>query len=171
MTGTDFLLFLHEMMPPRAELEADGLSPERIEDIQATFRSVPRKPSGSSARSELEKMIIENDCSTVEFGFISFLDRPLVHRHGIQVAYHEADPIVVTPAGTIAMYDHEDPDFVIVNCAADSERFLDALSTYLAIRQDKSKWKGRNDAAVALCAEKAGGREYAKFSQVLCGFR
>ena len=121
MTGTDFLVALHSMMSSRAEMEAYGLSREGIESVQATCRSVPRTPSASVPSSELEKMIIDNDCSTVEVGLVRFLDRAYEHRHGIQVALCEADPVVVSPAGTILIYDHEGPDYVMLNCAADSE--------------------------------------------------
>ena len=170
MTGTDFLLALYDLMPSRAELEADGLSPEGIEDIQSSFRAIPRQLSGLVPGSELEKMILDYDCSKVEVSWIRFLEKPVLHPHGIQVADFEAEMIVVSPAGTVVMYDHEDPDFAVEECAADSERFLDALITFLTILRNKSKWKGRYDSAVALCAEKAGGRNYARFFNVLCGF-
>ena len=157
-------------MPSRGELEADGLSVEGIEDIQGSFRATPRQLSGSVPGSELEKMILDYDCSKIEVSWIRFLDKPVPHPHGIQVAYFEADMIIVSPTGTIVMYDHENADFVMAECAADSERFLDALITFLTILRNRSKWKGQYNAAVELCAEKAGGRNYAKFFNVLCGF-
>jgi hypothetical protein len=169
MHSTDFLVALHNAMPPRLELEACGLGPDEIESVQSTFRFVPRKPSGLVSRSELEKMILDNDCSSVEIGLIRFLDGPREHRYGVQVAFCEGDPIVVSPAGTVAMHDHANPDKAM-NCAADSERFLDALGTFLAIRREKSKWKGRVNAAADLCAEKAGGGDYTAFFRLLSSF-
>src|SRR5690349_18301511 len=99
MRNADFLVALQNVMPPRAELEAFGLSLDEIERVQATFRSIPRKQPSSVSRSELERMILDNDCSTVEVGLIRFLERPREHRHGVQVAFCEADSIVVSPAG------------------------------------------------------------------------
>lgn len=169
MRSHAFLVALQDVMPPRFELETCGLSPDEIEAVQATFRFVPRKPSVFPSRSELERMIIDNDCSSVEVGWIRFLDRPREHRHGVQVAFCEADPVVVSPTGTVKMHDHANPDKA-VNCATDSERFLDALAVFLSIRHEKSKWKGRVDAAAEVCAEKAGGSGYKAFFRLLCNF-
>jgi hypothetical protein len=169
MLSTDFLIALQNVMPPRVELEANGLDPDEIESVQATFRFVPRSRSASTSRSELEKMILDNDCSSVEVGLIRFSDRPREHPHGTQVALCEADSIVVSPAGTITMHDHANPDKAM-NCAASSERFLDALGVFLTIRREKSKWKGRGNEAAELCAEKAGGINFREFFRLLCGF-
>ena len=170
MHGTDFLVALRNIMPSRTELEACGLDPDQITSVQATFKFIPRKPSGAgsdSARTEIERMILDNDCSTLEIGLIRFLDRPHKHRHGVQVAFCEADPVVVWPGGTVAMHDHANPDDTVI-CAADSERFLDALSTFLTIRLEKSKWKGRINEAADICAEKAGGNDFTTFFRMLC---
>jgi hypothetical protein len=169
MRNADFLVALQNVMPPRAELEAYGISPDDIECVQATFRFMPRKQLSSDSGSELERMILDNDCSTIEVGLVRFLDRPREHRHGVQVAFCEADSVVVSPAGTVVMYDHANPDYA-TNCAANSERFLDALAVYLTIRREKAKWKGRGNAAAELCAEKAGGVDYIAFFRLLCGF-
>ena len=114
-------------------------------------------------------MILDNDCSTLEVGLIRFLDRPHDHRHGVQVAFCEADPIVVWRVGTVAMHDHVNPDEAVM-CAADSERFFDALSAFLTIRLEKSKWKGRINEAAEKCAEKAGGNDFTTFFRMLCSF-
>ncbi len=169
MRGADFLVALQNVMPQRVELEACGLSPGEIESVQATFRFVPRKRSRSTSRSELEKMILDNDCSSVEVGLIRFLDWPCEHRHGVQVAFCEADPLVVSPAGTVTMHDHANADKAM-KCGADSERFLDALRAFIAIRREKQNWKGRVGEAAKVCAEKAGGDDYAAFYRLLCSF-
>jgi hypothetical protein len=169
MRYTDFLVVLQNAMPPRAELEAYGLGRDDIESVQATFRFTLRNEPSSVSGSELERMILDNDCSNIEVGLIRFLEEPNKHRHGVQVAFCEADPIVVSPAGTVVLYDHANPDYAM-NCAASSERFLDALGAFLIIRREKSKWKGRGNAAADLCAEKAGGGHYVAFFRMLCGF-
>ena len=169
MRNADFLAALQNVMPSRAELEACGLGLDEIESVQATFRFIPRKPPSSVSRSELERMILDHDCSTVEVGLIRFLDRPREHRHGVLVAFCEADSIVVSPAGTVVMHNHANPDKTM-NCAANSERLLDALGVFLTIRREKAKWKGRGNAAAELCAEKAGGSNYLAFFRLLCGF-
>jgi hypothetical protein len=171
MNSSDFLSALNMAMPSREELEAYGLSSNEIDGVQGSFRFIERNPSGISlaSRSEAERMIVEFDCSALEVGLVRFLDRPREHRHGVQVAFCETDPIVVCPDGTVAMYDHANADKA-VNCAADSEHFLDGLSVFLTVRREKAKWKGRAQEAAALCANKAGGLLYMEFFRLLCGF-
>jgi hypothetical protein len=171
MHNTDFLTALHNAMPTHTELEEYGLDAHEIDEIQASFRFVTRKPSETSSieKSELERLLLENDCSTVEVGLIRFLKEPREHRYGVQVAFCEADPIVVGPSGAVAMHDHANPD-KSMSCAADSERFLDALGAFLTVRREKSKWKGRAKEAADLCSEQAGGRDYTPFFQLLCGY-
>lgn len=62
MRSADFLVALQNVMPPRAELEACGLGLDEIQSVQATFRFIPRKQPSSASRSELERMILDNDC-------------------------------------------------------------------------------------------------------------
>lgn len=171
MHSSDFLKVLHEAMPAHAELEEYGLDPEEIDEVQASFRSAPSKSSigVATAKSELERMILEYDCSTVEVGLIRFLPAPHPCRQGVQIAYCEADPIIVDASGLVTMHDHGDPQKSI-ECAADSERFLDALSVFIALRREKSQWKGRVEEAAGLCAAKAGGSSYMPFFRLLCGY-
>ncbi len=169
MNNANFLVALQNAMPPRAELEARGLSLDEIESVQATFKFIPRDQPSSVSGSELERMILDNDCSTVEVGLIRFLEGPHEHQHGVQVAFCEADSIVVSTGGTVMMYEHANPDKGM-NCAANSERFLDALAAFLTVRSEKPKWKGRGNAAAELCAEKAGGCNFVAFFRLLCGF-
>lgn len=168
MRSEEFVVALQDAMPPSEELEAHGLGPDEIASVQATFRPVPRE-SHSISGSELEKMILDYDCSSVEVGLIRFLDRPQEFLFGTQVAVCEADPIVVSPSGAVQLLDHANPADAM-GCAADSEMFLEALSAFLAIRREKSKWKGRVNAAAEVCAQKAGGSAYAPFFQLLCSF-
>lgn len=171
MRSSDFLKVLSEAMPTSADLEDYGLDPQEIDDVQASFRSAARKSLAgvASTKSELEKMIIEYDCSTVEVGLIRFLPEPRVHPGGVQVAYCEADPIVVIASGLVVMYEHDDSDRSM-KCAINSERFLDALDVFITLRREKSRWKGRVDEAANLCADKAGGGDYVPFFRMLCGY-
>ena len=171
MRSPDFLSALTKAMPSRVELEAHGLESNEIDAVQKTFKYFARDHSEGrlKSRSELENMILENDCSSVEVGLIRFLDRPREHRDGVQVAFCEADSIVVRPSGSVIMSDHAVVDKGL-DCAVDSERFLAALAAFIALRQKKSKWKERTVEAADICANLAGGRDYAPFFRLLCGF-
>lgn len=114
-------------------------------------------------------MIVENDCSAIVVGSIQFLEWPQDHPRGIIVALCEADPIVVADGGRIAMYDHANPDHEVLECAADSERFLEGLATFLRIIKDRENWRGRAEEASNKCADLAGGSTYSHFFRMLFG--
>ncbi len=159
-------------MPSSEQLNEYGLDESEISDIQKTFKSVERNlsDSDSGARSEIERLILRNDCSTVEVGLLRFLSYPKEHPQGAVVAVCENDPIVVRGDGTVAMYDHGNPDLKAMDCGADSERFLDALAAFIDIRRNKLQWKGRVTAAAEVCSQLAGGPAYLDFFRLLCGF-
>lgn len=169
MIGSDFLNALVKAMPSHAELEEYGLSEDEIKSIQAAFQSTAREGSTlpSVAKSELEKMLLEYDCSTVEIGLIRFLPEPRTYQGVTIVAYCEADLIAVSEADAIVMHDHDDFGRTTA-CAKNSEAFLDALTEWITLRRNASQWKERSEEAAKRCAEKAGGLEYLPFFRILC---
>jgi hypothetical protein len=171
MINKDFLLALQKVIPSASELEKYGLDPDEIKGVQSTFQYITRNmlKTSSDYKSELEKMILENDCSTIEIGLIRFLDKPYEHAYGKQVAFCESDPIIVQFDGTVAMYDHSVSDNMLA-CAINSEKFLDALHSFIMIRHEKAKWRGRGAEAAQVCANLAGGNKYLDFFRLLCGF-
>lgn len=172
MPGSDFLAAVRKAMPDRDELEDYGLDDEEIDAIQSTFSSRARvaKPSPEESASELERMILDNDCSTVEIGLVRFLERPRPHSEGVAVAYCEANMIVVRADGSVSLYDHAAPATVAMECAASSEAFLDGLAAFVEIRANKSDWMGRPALAAQHCSAQAGGSAYMDFFATLCGF-
>lgn len=171
MRPSDFLNHLHDSMPNHTELEAYGLDSDEIDSTQRTFRSHRRNTLEAfvTGSSDLEKMIGEYDCSTVEVGLVRFLGTPLKHCCGVQVAYCEADPIVVHASGVVAIHDH-DKGQSTMKCSIDSDHFLDALAAFVTLRREKWMWKGRAEAAAEFCATKAGGSDCLPFFRVLCGY-
>lgn len=158
MFSSEFVKIIRQEMPSRVELESFGLEPHEIAAVQASFLAVARMPEVQIASniSELEKLISAYDCSGVEVGLIRFLAESRPHSHGVQVAYCEADSIVVEATGEVAMYDHADGRRSL-SCAQESMRFLDALRVFVEMRNNKPKWNGRAEEAANLCAEMAGG--------------
>jgi len=172
MHATEFLEIVHRAMPTREELESFGLDDDEIVEVQRTFTSKARLPSNNRriAKDEVEKMILENDCSSVEIGAVQFLNEPASHAHGTVVALCEADRLVVRQDGSVVVYDHADPERIQMECAVDSEHLLDGLAAFVEIRRNRSKWRGRTQEAAAVCANKAGGAAYTDFFASLCGF-
>lgn len=171
MNGNEFVEALKNAMPARDELLRFGLSDDEINGVQNTFRASVRADSSSvdGASSELERLVTEFDCSTVEVGLLQFLALPKSHRMGTQVASVESDALVVRADGSVLMSDSSTSE-VLLDCARNSEAFLDALSAFIKIRRDKQSWMGRANEAAMVCASAAGGSKYLKFYQVMFGF-
>lgn len=171
MLANEFLDVVRKAMPPRKELRQFGLDDSEIEGIQQTFMHTRRTGRNVlDAQSEIEKMIMANDCSNLEVGLMRFLPEPRAHPHGVIIAFCEADPVVVRKDGTIAMYDHARADMEPKECALDSERFLDALAKFVEIRRRKTEWRGRVSEAAKLCASLAGGSASQELFVSLCSF-
>ena len=96
-------------------------------------------------------MIVEFDCSRLELGLVRFNDHLISLPAGSCFGACEADPIVVTEDGTIGLCDHARPDSVHQLCAADAERFLDGMATFVSLRGDKED--GEIDWSITLFVE------------------
>ena len=155
-------------MPQRHVLADYGLNDDEIADIQATFVARRRSASADPAASEAERMIVEFDCSRVEIGLVRLHGEITGHPEGLVFASCEADPLVVRADGCIAMLDHAVGQKIALLCAADSERFLDAMTVYVDHRAAKDTDRCRTDAAEE-CAKAAGGAQYRDFYRLLCG--
>lgn len=175
MQNKEFVRLIQSLMPSINELKEYGLSEEEIEGIRMTYRCNLQKVNNNiqpaRARvSELEKLVLEYDCSTMEIFSIRFCGKPLPHHLGMIVAFWEADPIVVLKSGEVVAFDHANPNNIFAPCAANSERFLDAMAWLVKVRARKAVWKGRGKEIVDACAEKAGGSVYQDFYRTLCTF-
>ncbi len=170
MNAETFLKCLQDVIPSRESLEDYGLENDEIEEIQATFLAPAKKSPEEEQGDEVQRMLANFDCSRIEIGLIRFQDKVRSHLYGTMFAFCEADPLVIRKDGSIAMYDHANPDSMQLECAVNSERFLDALAKFIDIRSKKSNWKGRTVEAAELCANTAGGSQYCEFFRQLCGF-
>ena len=170
MKYPEFLARVKSATPPTDFLQRYGLDAEEIETIQRAFNAAPRPsiPLGIVMGSEIEEMVVRHNCSSLEIGGIAFLDLPLHSEHGTIVARYEADPILVLTNGQIAMCDHAALEHQI-QCAANSEQFLEALAAFIEIIRDRTIWVGRCAEAIDMCSRLAGGSDYRTFFQSLCG--
>jgi len=159
-------------MPSREVLADYGLNDEEIEDIQNSFRYISRDANKVSFKpaSELERMIVDNDCSALTISQVQFLDWPKKHRNGTVVAHWEADQIVVLQSGTVVAFDHANLDAPPVLCAKNSESFFDALAFLIEVISNKLVWRGRAMEVAEICTRKAGGGVYRDFFESLCAF-
>lgn len=168
MKASEFLQLVHSQMPAESFLRELGMNDEDVVNIQRSFIFRERDVKAPEGVSELERMIIEYDCSTLEVGPVRFGDRILVTPQGVCVGACEADPLVVLPDGRIALFDHGRRDVIPEFCAIDSERFLDGLATSINIGLDRKAWTGRFPEAVLRCSEAAGGAQFASFFRMVC---
>lgn len=170
MKYIDFLNLVSSFRPSREELIEYGLDEAEIEDIRGTFSVTTRPLVGDVGGDEVSKMILKNDCSQLAIGLLRFVVRPIEHSKGKIVAYCEADPVIVRWDGVIVMCDHAGGVDVDIECARDSEKFLDAIGKFAEIRKNKLQWKGRFDDAVEISAGLAGNINSRDFYKILCGF-
>ena len=170
MKADAFVRHLQRAKPDRATLEEYGLDEEEIEEIESTFTASRRLPHAEGVLSEAVRMVVEFDCAKLEVGPICFNGEPRPLAKGVCFAVCEADPLMVVDSGAVVLCDHEEPERVQLACAADAERFLDALARFVTVRQDRERWMGKVEEASALCAEAAGGASYSDFYRMLCAF-
>lgn len=170
MNAEEFLRHVEGAMPDRSALEEYGLDADEIDNIQATFTAPRRGPTSSAALSEVERLVLEFDCSKLEIGLVRFSDQLTALPEGSCFGACEADPLLVTAEGTIALSDHAHPGSILQACAADAHRFLDGLATLVRLRSEKAAWMGRVEEAADVCAESAGGSQYREFFRSLCAF-
>lgn len=172
MNAEEFVTAVERSMPTRETLIEYGLDEDEIDGIQAAFRCPSRGratvPRGSV--SELERLVIEYDCSTLEVSLLRFTEAPKSHEDGVIVAYWEADPVMVTNSGEIVAIDHENPNGKSTPCGADSERFLAAIAFLVEGIGKKAQWRGRAAELAEACAERAGGAVFSGFFGSLTAF-
>ncbi len=171
MRAEEFVRRIEEAMPAKESFAGAGLDEEDIAAIQAGWRAAKSGGLAPADASELARLVIEYDCSTLEISWVHFLARPREHPAGTQVSAWEADPIVVQSDGRIASFDHSVPSFRLAECAADSERFLDALEFVARIRvPERAQWQERLPEIGARCAEMAGSSASLQFWNSLLPF-
>lgn len=169
MNAEEFLRKLKQAMPDRATLESYGLDEEEIADIQSTFLAARRGVPAPDGLSEVERMVVEYDCSKLQVGLVTFNDQLVRLPEGSCFGACEADPLVVVADKSVAMYDHAVSGVVSFHCASNGNTLLSGLAQYVSIRKDREAWVGREDEATMLCAEAAGGSQYSEFFRMLCG--
>ncbi len=159
MKAEAFLQLVKRSMPDRSQLAAHGLDEEEIRDIQSIFVAPARGIAAPQGVTELERMIIEFDCSKLTVGLVRFNDRLELHAPGKCFALCEADPLVILPDGRVGLVDHAVPDGVHELCAASPDQFLEALALVVGCRGNHQS----NIEPLAGYANAAGGPEYTDF--------
>jgi hypothetical protein len=168
MKAEYFLSIVESDMTPEVELRRLGMDDNDVRMVQMAFVARRRNVHAAFDVTELERMVTEYDCTNLAIGSVLFRERIVPMAQGLCFGSFEADPFVIVPDGRIAMVDHAVRDAAPEFCAADSERFLEALATSITIGLEMELWKGRYLNAVARCAEAAGGQEYFKFGRMIC---
>ena len=168
MNAAAFILHVERAMPSEAALKAHGLAEGEIDEIRATFLAPRRAASSAKYLSAVEQMVVDFDCSRLEVGLVRFSGQLVRLPRGTCFGHVEADPLVVTKDGSIALCDHARPEVVHQLCAKSADRFLDGMATFVSLRCEKAAWMGRVAEAAERCAQDAGGLQYADFFRSLC---
>jgi hypothetical protein len=168
MKAKSFLRLVRSTMPTQSELLKFGMTAEEALGIQSCFIAKKRNAKAAPEVTELERMLIEYDCSTIDLGPVQFRGAVKPTPDGLCFGSSEADPLVILPDGRIALFDHASRDAAPELCAADSERFLDLLAMRITISLEIEMWKGRRPEALLRLAEIAGGQAYFAFCNMIC---
>lgn len=169
MKAEDFVEFLHAHAPPADALSDAGLDEDDVAEVLSKF-SARRRPAGATRefRNELERLVTEWDCASIEIGTLCFLGAPRPFGiKGVEVGRWEADPLVVGPDGRVVAYDHAEAATITVPCAADSSAFLSALSIVVAAIGKRPTTKDQFFDVVESCARAAGEPKSGSFFRTL----
>lgn len=170
MTPSAFITVLQSAKPSAEKLRAAGLNDGEIDDIHRYFTATKRSAlhSGSSG-NELEQLLADYDCSSLDIGGVTFLDQPIGCDHGVMIGRHEADPLVIRNDGSVVLCDHKESGHQLT-CAVDPDHFLDGLAAFVRIVNDRRAWRGKATGAADICASAAGVAECPTFYLSLCGY-
>lgn len=170
MTPSAFITVLQNAKPSAEKLRAAGLNDDEIDDIHRSLTATERIASHpGSPGNELEQLLADYDCSSLEIGRVTFLDQPIGCEHGVMIGRHEGDTLVIRNDGSVVLCDHEESAHQ-VRCAVDPDHFLDGLAAFVSIVNDRRAWRGKGTAAADSCAAAAGVAECPTFYLSLCGF-
>jgi len=172
MRAEEFIDRLRFAMPSAEVLGGYGLDEQEVQEIQDGFRVSSRSEPEQSANDvgEIGRLLGLYDCTSLEVGLVRFDAKVTTIYGGHRFGACEADPLAVKPSGAVVMYDHAISGAEVVRCAADPERFLDALAEFLQVRSEKDVWKGRATQAAERCRIASGEPSSFPFYQMLCGF-
>ena len=159
-------------MPSSEDLESYGLDEDEILAIQSTFRFVPKEVGSQKTpnTADLEKLLTEFDCSTVELGQLVFRSEIEEISLGRHFGFCEADLLIQNENGEIVMLDHAHPDSLSVICATNEASFFEAIAKFVEVRANKSEWSGRIEEAVSECVNLSKSDTSSVFYRTLLAF-
>lgn len=169
MNAEEFVEFLQAHAPSADALAEAGLDEDDIAEVLSKFLA-RRRPGGDvrEFRSELERLVTQWDCASIEIATLGFLKSPgPFGDEGVQIARWEADPLVVAPDGRVVAYDHAEPETLAAACAVDSAAFLSALSIVVAASGKRPTTTEQFFELVSACARAAGEPESGSFFRTL----
>jgi hypothetical protein len=167
MNAEEFVLGLRRCLPSQDEAAARGFLPEEIADLHARYTCAPR--AGRLARSHvLEDLLNRHDVGRLHIGRVSFVSDPRPHWSGSIVATFEAQPVVVTRAGSVSVFEPERFGEKLLDCAPDGERFLAALLAFMSAAHATGPELPEPDRLATHCSQLAGGPLYEPFYIALC---
>lgn len=161
--------------PPAEKLEGMGLSTVEVARFRESF-SCKKRLASNSYSDPLLDLVVNYDTSKLEIGTITFNPEVVESERGWRVGQFEIDPLMINrSSGEVHVEDEAKEGYVIWQCAADGEKFLDALllaACFLAKCSYDEKLA--NDQAASheqagACTKAAGGSEYLDFYLALLG--
>lgn len=180
MIAKEFTEKMRLIAPNPEALLVQGLRESYVMDLIASFKAEPKGTYRDNG-DELLNLIHNYDASKIEIALVHFdLDDDSPYgippsERFLRVGYAEADFVVIDKTtGEIALEDHESSGFIMLYCAENGGKFLDALyemakpnDEYLVDPKDQGSvdWCKKAD----VCAHLAGGDKYLDFYKMALG--
>lgn len=168
MNVQNFVLELAKVSPSKEHYCNFGFSENMATKLSKSYEfKQPQRSIYESeflSNDELISLVNEYDSTTVEIGLISFLSKAQDSEAFTYVGRVEIDMLAVRKASyEVVVLDHDDLNWTIWLCAANSNNFLDSLFVFASFLSYKIKNKITADVnqesyeCALLCSEKAGG--------------
>ena len=168
--GPEFVTRLKSLQPSESALASIGFSGASLEQMLRSYEC--RMLKAVSCSDPLLELCCCYDVSSIEIGYVQFINVPEIYTELVQCGSVETDPIMFRPrSGAVWVVDHSDRNHLIWECAASGGGFLEALLTVAEVSTRRMLGDTGVDSVSAFrhCTRVAGGARYGKFWCMLIG--
>jgi hypothetical protein len=178
MNEDEFVKQLSLTAPVREDFKYFNVSDDYIQNFIKKYKCILRKNSKIILNSNsILQLLTKYDCSNVEISAISFLHEPIEYVGYYQIGIVDIDILAINKISLgIEVLDHDNTDYVIWECASNSDRFLESLllCAKCLMENFKKPPEYENSSELLKCVNKcsniAGGDEYSDFYKMLLGY-
>ncbi|HZH63780.1 MAG TPA: hypothetical protein VEY10_02740 [Flavisolibacter sp.] len=181
MEAENFVTELKKLSPPKSAYLNLGYPPslaaEKLKAYECMSLNTKELSHQYFGNNVLLELLCNYNCSKIEIGVVSFVEKLVEVEDYYIIGNVEADILALNKLTLeVEVLDHENLDWTIWSCAANSEYFLNAI---LKCAEYFNKTICSNELSensaftyeyVLQCSDKAGGDKYIEFYKMLLGY-